>query len=107
MLTLKMLTPEIQNSNFQMFKTFCFRHLNFGHSYLFRASDFVLFILLLHNLASIIFNPVGYDETGVNKGTLDTKIVIDATKPVRVPFPTRVTPPTELLESMKLKDYLE
>ncbi len=64
-------------------------------------------ISLIPHVPSIIFNPVGYDETGVNKGTLDTKIVIDATRPVRLPFPTRVTPPAELLESMKLEDYLK
>lgn len=64
-------------------------------------------VSLIAYMPSIILNPIGYDEAGVNKGPLDTKILIDATRPVGAPFPTRVTPPKELLKSMRLDDYLK
>jgi len=51
-------------------------------------------------------NPTSYDETRLQRGPMNTKMIIDATKPVELTFPTRVTPPKELWDSMKLEDYL-
>lgn len=50
--------------------------------------------------------PTTYDETRLKAGPMGTKMIIDATKPLQSPFPTRVTPPKDLWESIKLKDYL-
>jgi len=33
-------TKQIRNSNVRIIETYCFGHLNFGHSILFRISDF-------------------------------------------------------------------
>ena len=52
-------------------------------------------------------DPSSYDETRFKRGTLTTKVIIDATKPVDLPFATRITPPKELWQSMNLADYLK
>ena len=52
-------------------------------------------------------NPTSYDETRLKRGLMNSKMIIDATKPVELPFPTRVTPPKNLWNSMKLEDYLK
>jgi 2,5-furandicarboxylate decarboxylase 1 len=51
--------------------------------------------------------PVAYDETRLKKGYMATKMVIDATMPVELPFATRITPPKELWERIKLEDYIK
>jgi len=47
-------------------------------------------------------------ESGISfhPGPIATRTVIDATIPLDTPFPTRVTPPKELWDSMQLEDYL-
>jgi len=50
--------------------------------------------------------PGTYDETGLNPGRLDAKILIDATRPLQFPFPERVSLPRKLWDSMQLDDYL-
>jgi len=51
--------------------------------------------------------PTAYDETRLKRGPMDSKMIIDATKPVELPFPTRVTPPKDLWSSMRLEDYIK
>jgi 2,5-furandicarboxylate decarboxylase 1 len=51
-----------------------------------------------------------YDEISRHRsdvGNMTTKVIIDATKPVRAYFPTRITPNKELWASMNLNDYLK
>jgi len=52
-------------------------------------------------------NPTSYDETRLKRGTMVSKMIVDATKSVELPFPTRVTPPKDLWDSIKLEDYLK
>ena len=52
-------------------------------------------------------DPSGYNETGVQRGHMDTKVIIDATRPVGTPFATRIAPDEELWKSMKLSDYID
>jgi UbiD family decarboxylase len=40
-------------------------------------------------------------------GFMTTKVIIDATKPIGIPFATRFTPNKELWASMNLDDYLK
>ncbi|MFC2067458.1 UbiD family decarboxylase [Chloroflexota bacterium] len=50
-----------------------------------------------------------YDEISHHRsdvGNMTTKVIIDATKPVRAYHPTRITPNKELWASMNLEDYL-
>ncbi len=64
-------------------------------------------ISILPGMPSWSLNPCAYDKSGVDMGSRDTKILIDATRPLELPFATRVTPPEELWNSMKLEDYLK
>jgi hypothetical protein len=43
----------------------------------------------------------------MKKGAMTSKMIIDATKPVSLPFPTRIAPPEELWGRMRLKDYIK
>ena len=58
-------------------------------------------------LAGGKLDPTAYDETRMKKGAMTSKMIIDATKPVSLPFPTRIAPPEELWERMRLKDYIK
>lgn len=53
-----------------------------------------------------MLDPCSYDETRLKRGWMRTKLVIDATKPVEVPFAIPITPSKELWESMNLEDYI-
>ncbi|MBI2861063.1 MAG: UbiD family decarboxylase [Chloroflexi bacterium] len=64
----------------------------------------------IHTMPRILgahLDPTTYDETRLKRGPMLTKVVIDATKPVGLPFSTRITPPKDLWESMKLADYVK
>ena len=63
-------------------------------------------VLIMPGVTGNQLDPVAYNETRLERGQMNTKIVIDATKPVGSPFLTRVTPPQGLWESMNLEDYL-
>ena len=54
-------------------------------------------------------DPTRYDETRHERdgGYMVSKMIIDATKPVDLSFPTRITLPEELWNSMSLDDYLK
>lgn len=68
-------------------------------------------ITILPRLAGCPLTPTSYDEerlkNDVSGGTINTKMVIDATMPLSLPFATRVTPPQDLWDSMKLEDYIK
>lgn len=52
-------------------------------------------------------DPSAYDETGIQRGHMSTKVIIDATRPVDSTFATRITPPEALWKSMKISDYID
>lgn len=52
-------------------------------------------------------DPTAYDETRLKSGKMTSKMIIDATEPVELPFATRVTPDPEVWERIKLEDYLD
>ena len=47
------------------------------------------------------------DEKGVERGGIMANAIIDATRPVTLPYATRITPSKDLWNSMKLEDYLK
>lgn len=51
-------------------------------------------------------DPLAYDETRLGKGSMTTKVIIDATKPIGLEFAQRVKPSVEQMNSINLKDYL-
>ena len=52
-------------------------------------------------------DPTAYDETHLKRGPMNSKMIIDATKPVELPFATRIVPDPDLWQRMKLEDYIE
>jgi len=54
-----------------------------------------------------MLDPTNYDENRMNRDSMHTKVIIDATKPVSLPFVTRVMPPKALFDSMRIEDYLK
>ena len=68
-------------------------------------------IVILPRVTGCALVPTSYDEERIKKegtgGPMNTKMVIDATKPVNIPFPTRVNPTHELWENMRLEDFLK
>jgi 2,5-furandicarboxylate decarboxylase 1 len=64
-------------------------------------------INIIPRMAAGILDPTSYDETHLKGGNMNSKIIIDATMPVELPFATRITPPKDLWERMKLEDYLK
>ena len=65
---------------------------------------------IIPGVAGARIDPAGaYDESRhrSDTGNMNTKVIIDATKPVRAYFPTRIVPNRELWDSMNLEDYLK
>ncbi len=58
-------------------------------------------------VTGVPLDPTAYGETRYKRGHMTTKTIIDATKPVDLPFATRITPPQELWKRMNLADYLK
>lgn len=63
-------------------------------------------ISIVPGLTANELDPTSHDEAGLGRGDLNAQVIIDATKPVNVPFPIRVTPRRDLWKSMKLEDYV-
>ena len=51
-------------------------------------------------------NPSAYGERRTDKGPMNTKLIIDATRPATLPFAERIRPPKEAWERVRLEDYL-
>lgn len=64
-------------------------------------------ISIISRVTGELLDPLAYDETRLKRGHMMSKVIIDATKPTGLPFPTRITPPKDLWASMKLDDYLQ
>lgn len=64
-------------------------------------------IIMMPGVVGGPLNPRSYNETWLDKGSMNTKWIIDATRPVELPFPKRVIPPADLWNSMKLEDYIK
>ncbi|MBI2860720.1 MAG: UbiD family decarboxylase [Chloroflexi bacterium] len=61
---------------------------------------------IIPNILGAPLDPTAYDETRLGRGPMDSKVAIDATRPIELPFETRITPPRDIWESMDLADYV-
>lgn len=52
-------------------------------------------------------NPSAYGEVRTDSGPMNTKVIIDATRPATLPFETRIVPPKEAWDRIKLEDYID
>ena len=64
-------------------------------------------ITIIPGMPTSHLNPSAQNETGRREDYVDTKVLIDATKPMGLPFAIRTTPPKELWDSMKLEHYIK
>ncbi len=62
---------------------------------------------VIPRLAGGKLDPTSYDETRLKRGAMTSKMVIDATKKIGLPFPSRIVPPEGPWEKIKLKDYIK
>lgn len=67
-------------------------------------------IAIIPDVVGGILNPRAYSESADEKGSdragIMAKTIIDATKPVSMPYAIRINPPQDLWQSMKLEDYI-
>ena len=52
-------------------------------------------------------NPAAYGEIRTESGPMNTKVIIDATRPATLPFETRIVPPKDIWNRIKLEDYID
>ena len=64
-------------------------------------------VSIIGNATGQRLNPSAHNESRAGRGYLVSKMIIDATKPVDLPFSTRISPNKELWQTMQLKDYLK
>jgi 2,5-furandicarboxylate decarboxylase 1 len=58
-------------------------------------------------VAASELDPTSYDETGLKRGHMNTKVIVDATRPVGSEFAVLNVPSGKLWSSIKLGDYLD
>ncbi len=61
---------------------------------------------VIPNAMGAHLNPSAYGERRHEKGPMNTKMVIDATRPVTLPFADRIRPPKEAWDRIRLEHYL-
>ena len=64
-------------------------------------------LAVISNAMGSHLNPSAYGEVRSQKGPMNTKMVIDATRPATLPFETRIRPPRDVWERIRLEDYIE
>jgi 2,5-furandicarboxylate decarboxylase 1 len=64
-------------------------------------------VSIIANATGQRLNPSAHNESRAGRGYMVSKMIIDATKPVDLPFSTRITPNAELWQTMQLDDYLK
>ena len=62
---------------------------------------------IIPRIAGERLDPTAYDETGLKTGNMASKMIIDATKPLNSPFPSRIAPPKKQWKSIKLENYIK
>ena len=63
-------------------------------------------ISIIENCAGNHLDPAAFDESRLKHGSMQDLLIIDATKPLTLPTFTRITPPEDLWNAMKLEDYI-
>jgi hypothetical protein len=59
------------------------------------------------NILGAHLDPSSYGEVRTEKGPMQTKLILDATRPVTLPFAERIFPPKEAWNRIKLEDYIK
>lgn len=64
-------------------------------------------ISIIENSAGNHLDPAAFEETRLLHGPMQDLLIIDCTKPLKLPTFTRITHPQDLWNSMQLEDYLK
>ncbi len=64
-------------------------------------------LAVIPNAMGSHLNPSAYGEVRTEAGPMNTKLVIDATRPATLPFAEPIRPPREAWERIRLDDYLD
>ena len=64
-------------------------------------------LTIIPNAMGSHLNPAAYGEVRTESGPMNTKVIIDATRPVTLPFEDPIKPPQEVWDRITLEDYLE
>jgi 2,5-furandicarboxylate decarboxylase 1 len=61
---------------------------------------------VIANAMGAHLNPAAYGEVRHHKGSMNSKLIIDATRPATLPFAERIEPPHDVWERIRLEDYI-
>lgn len=64
-------------------------------------------LAVIPNAMGSHLNPSAYGEVRSQPGPMNTKLVIDATRPVTLHYPDRIRPPKEIWDRLRLDDYID
>jgi 2,5-furandicarboxylate decarboxylase 1 len=64
-------------------------------------------LVVIPNAMGSHLNPSSYGEIRSQHGPMNTKMVIDATRPATLPFEERIKPPKDVWDRIKLSDYVD
>ena len=64
-------------------------------------------LAIIPNAMGSHLNPAAYGEVRTETGPMNTKVILDATRPASLHFEEPIKPPQEAWKRIKLKDYLD
>ena len=64
-------------------------------------------LTMIPNIMGAHLDPSAYAEVRWEKGGMQTKLIVDATRPANLPFAERIFPPKEAWGRMRLEDYID
>ena len=64
-------------------------------------------LAIIPNMMGSHLNPAAYGEVRTESGPMNTKVIIDATRPATLPFEEPIKPPEKTWNKIKLEDYLD
>jgi len=62
---------------------------------------------IIPNAMGSHLNPAAYGEVRTESGPMNTKVIIDATRPATLHFEEPIKPPREVWEKINLEEYLD
>jgi 2,5-furandicarboxylate decarboxylase 1 len=63
-------------------------------------------VSVIANAMGAHLNPSAYGEVRHQHGSMNSKLIIDATRPATLPFAERIRPPADLWDRIRLEDYV-
>ncbi|HME46444.1 MAG TPA: UbiD family decarboxylase [Syntrophorhabdales bacterium] len=63
-------------------------------------------LTMIPHILGAHLDPSAYGEVRTEKGPMQTKLILDATRPVSLPFAERIFPPKDAWNRMRLEDYV-